>query len=1015
MTALGPISAALEAELGKRVQQNGIVIWLDRDGHYSPLVDQLQSLRAEGSLPYAVHGFRGSHLALMLDLDAVAAGSDPPRLLIHLPGFTEDTVTQTPVLGLYRSGTRFRKALGTLIREAAAGQVPGEAIEAFVSTEPETLAMADAWLQAQLQADGGGLYEQVRSTPVVEVVEQLLSDGPLCRQLTSADARDQFLRAMEATLGLPRNWHRPAPQDTTECSDSGDLGDAISNAVMSALAQANISQATWESGRPATRQQRDDLAFILTSWALVVEYVHDLKRAPKGAAAEAAKAVPARLVSTCRELANHLRARHTAFYQRTADEAELLLSEERQLAKAEDLGRIDTFRFEESTVLEAALDALQQRQFRSAAQWAAQRLSSDGKQQSDSFWLQQDPARHETWQLIAAAARLGEAIHHAGDLPRNLPSLQQAVDRYVERGAAVDQAHRLLEQRRLTALAPQIPAFERLLVELDGLRQLWRQWADRWAIAFNALCKEHGFLPEPGLQQRQLFHEEVEPLLRQAQNRESQRCAVFLVDALRYEMAIELFQQLQDTPASTVQLKARLAELPTVTEVGMNVLAPVVSQGRLSPSLSSSDGGAIQGFRAGEFLVKNPDTRLRAMQARTAGGTCLKLSLEEVTSLKADTLKKKVEQSRLLMVHSREIDDAGEKGVGLDVFDRVLQSLRAAWQRLRTAGVRNFVITSDHGFLLNEGAPPAVRRHGNRNTPSRRHVFRPHAANHDGEVRVALADLGYQGVEGQLMMPEDTAVFDTGRHDMRFVHGGNSLQERLIPVLTLQHRVATGGSSQQFQIEAQQRQGVAGLHCLEIQVKTVEQLALAFGSRNRIELALKCPDDPDLQVELAQARGAAQLNGSVIQAPVGEFFELFFRLSGSSQDKVRVEVFHPSATDQVAPCIPDARFLVSALSTAPQRPSEVPAPDPLPSSATTPESPMPQWLEDLSEDGKIRQLFAHLAAHGAITEPEVAAMLGSPRAARRFALQVDALASRAPFSVRVLVVGEVKRYVKEQS
>ena len=504
-------------------------------------------------------------------------------------------------------------------------------------------------------------------------------------------------------------------------------------------------------------------------------------------------------------------------------------------------------------------------------------------------------------------------------------------------------------------------------------------------------------------------------MLRQAQNRETQRCAVFLVDALRYEMAIELFQQLQDTPASTVQLKARLAELPTVTEVGMNVLAPVVSQGRLSPSLSSSDGGSIQGFRAGEFLVNNPDTRLRAMQARTAGGPCLKLSLEEVTSLKADTLKKKVEQSRLLMVHSREIDDAGEKGVGLDVFDRVLQSLRAAWQRLRTAGVRNFVITSDHGFLLNEGAPPSVRRHGNRNTPSRRHVFRPHAANHDGEVRVALADLGYQGVEGQLMMPEDTAVFDTGRHDMRFVHGGNSLQERLIPVLTLQHRVATGGSSQQFQIEAQQRQGVAGLHCLEIQVKTVEQLALAFGSRNRIELSLKCPDDPDLQVELAQARGAAQLNGSVIQAPVGESFELFFRLSGSSQEKVRVEVFHPSATDEVAPCIPDARFLVSALSTAPQRPSEVATPDPQPAPATTPEGAMPQWLEDLSEDGKIRQLFAHLAAHGAITEPEVAAMLGSPRAARRFALQVDELASRAPFSVRVQVVGEVKRYVKEQS
>ena len=136
------------------------------------------------------------------------------------------------------------------------------------------------------------------------------SDGPLCRQINSADARDQFLRAMEATLGLPGNWHRPAPQTHPGSDDSDDLGAAISNAVMSALAQVNVSQGTWESGRPASRQQRDDLAFILTSWALVVEYVHDLKRPPRGAAAEAAKAVPARLVATCRELAIHLRARH---------------------------------------------------------------------------------------------------------------------------------------------------------------------------------------------------------------------------------------------------------------------------------------------------------------------------------------------------------------------------------------------------------------------------------------------------------------------------------------------------------------------------------------------------------------------------------------------------------------------------------------------------------------------------------------------------------------------------------
>ena len=71
MSTLGPLSTALEAQLRKQVQQNGIVVLLDRDCHYTDLVDRLRSLRAEEQLPYAVHGFRGSQLALMFDLAAV--------------------------------------------------------------------------------------------------------------------------------------------------------------------------------------------------------------------------------------------------------------------------------------------------------------------------------------------------------------------------------------------------------------------------------------------------------------------------------------------------------------------------------------------------------------------------------------------------------------------------------------------------------------------------------------------------------------------------------------------------------------------------------------------------------------------------------------------------------------------------------------------------------------------------------------------------------------------------------
>lgn len=973
MSELGPISTALEADLRSKVQQNGIVVWLDRDGTYTHFVDQFQQARAERKLPYAVHAFRGSQLALMLELESVATASDPPPLLIHLPGFTEDTVKTTPLLGLYRAGTRYRKALDTLIREAAAGTVPPEQINRYLETHPTSLDAADAWLLSEQTSDGNTFETSLRSLSPAGLLDDLLSKGPIARQLTSPNAFGSVQQAMAAAIGLPSGWPH--------------LSESLSTAQLSV----------------------EELAFALSSWAFAVEYVDDLKRPPVGDRLQTAVNLPSKVISSCRDVAAHLRERHAPFYQRTADETEDLLAEEKQIARAEDLGKIDTFRFEEEKVLRAALDALASKDFQQAQFWAAQRLveaQANGSRRPVSFWLQQDPSREFSWQLVDAAARLGMAITASGSLD-HASNLQGAITAYEQRGAAVDQAHRHLEQRRLAVLFPQLPEFDRLLKELDSLRGLWRQWADAWALAFNQICRSQGFLPPPTLQQRTLFQDDVLPF-----TKENGKTALFMVDALRYEMAAELFQQLENTPSSTVQLKARLAELPTVTEVGMNVLAPVVSSGRLMPALSSNDGGSIQGFSTGEFRVNNPETRQRAMHERVGGGTCPWLRLDEVMTSSSETLKRKIANARLVVVHSREIDDAGEKGVGLDVFDRVLQTLKGAWQRLRSAGVRRFVITADHGFLLNEGSPPAVRVHGGKLFPSRRHVFRPHEANHDGEVRVSLSDLNYQGVDAQLMMPEDTAVFDTGKRDHRFVHGGNSLQERVIPVLTLVHRSPAGGSSQHFKVLATAEDGVAGLHCLKIQVVAAAQLALEFGSSRRVALALRIPDHPELQVELAQARGSAQLSGSVVQATVGESFELFFRLTGPSDEKVRVEVFHFSATDEVAPCIPESRFAVSALSVGAVRATPGPVPTEPEKTLTAPED-APAWLLELPEGSGIRQFFAHLAAHGAITDPEVAAMLGSPRAARRFALQVDELAKQAPFAIRIDVVAGVKRYVKE--
>ena len=412
-----------------------------------------------------------------------------------------------------------------------------------------------------------------------------------------------------------------------------------------------------------------------------------------------------------------------------------------------------------------------------------------------------------------------------------------------------------------------------------------------------------------------------------------------------------------------------------------------------------------------DFYQRSADETeaLLAEEAENAGAedlgdtdTCPWLTLEEVLGRDRASLKKAVAQARLVVVHSQEIDNAGEKGAGPAIFEHVMQKLRAAWRLLRDAGVGRFVITADHGFLLLDDSSAPAQSHGRKIDPKRRHVFSTRAADHSGEVRVPLANLGYEGVEGHLMFPETTAVFDTGKRSMSFVHGGNSLQERVIPVLTLVHRSPAGGSALSYGIEAEAQEGMGGMHALSARVSMIAQGALSFGGQREVELGLSVVDTPGVQVELCQTRGKARLMGGTIYATVDERFELFFRLTGNTDARVLVELNHPSAVVDVSPCVLDARFAVSATHTASQPPAM----------AASPQSEGRNWLDDLPEGG-VRKLFEHLAAHGAVTEAEAVAMLGNQRALRRFAIRFEEYAVKAPFSVRIDVVAGVKRYVRE--
>ena len=211
----GPVSDAIEHEILGELRRQGIVIWLDKDASYTRFVDDLAAKQARGEFPFPVVGFRGSFLELLFELEDFGSGLDKQPLLVHMPGFTEQSIRATPVLELYEPGVRFRKGLDTLIREAATARVAPAEVESFVAKLP-SLEEADAWLTSASTQSSSSL-----AATLDEFGPRMLAEGlarpALLASRVSAPEEVEILRGYAHKLtGMDAAWATfyPDPEST---------------------------------------------------------------------------------------------------------------------------------------------------------------------------------------------------------------------------------------------------------------------------------------------------------------------------------------------------------------------------------------------------------------------------------------------------------------------------------------------------------------------------------------------------------------------------------------------------------------------------------------------------------------------------------------------------------------------------------------------------------------------------------------------------------------------------------
>jgi hypothetical protein len=316
---------------------------------------------------------------------------------------------------------------------------------------------------------------------------------------------------------------------------------------------------------------------------------------------------------------------------------------------------------------------------------------------------------------------------------------------------------------------------------ITKVRQVYTATVEECTELFANAMVTDDFKIENYLSQDNIYCRYVDPLLSK-----NMKVAYFLVDALRFEMGKEFIEGLTDE--FQVELLPCIAKLPTVTPIGMAALMPTAEKGL---ELQESTGGKMS-ISLGSSILKDRPSRVKYF-GESVGKKIASFRLNELIK-PSKRVVAAIQEAVVILVTSQEIDrwaeEAEDEQEARVFMQEVLDKLRKAIRRLASLDVKDFVVTADHGHLFGETIEGGMKMDppGGK-TMELHHRFWVGKGGKagDGFMRVSTAQLGLKG-DLEMAFPRSLACFKVKGSSTAYLHGDISLQEMIIPVITLKSK-----------------------------------------------------------------------------------------------------------------------------------------------------------------------------------------------------------------------------------
>jgi len=355
----------------------------------------------------------------------------------------------------------------------------------------------------------------------------------------------------------------------------------------------------------------------------------------------------------------------------------------------------------------------------------------------------------------------------------------------------LDTYHRHMESRKYNfefTPTEDLHALEKLITRAE---QRYTEVGSELAKQFIARFQKATHPIKGLLQQRDTFEKHVKPLLGEG------KVAYVWVDALRFEMARELCQLLQDD--FKLEVQPAIGMIPTITEIGMAALLPKADE---SARVVAVGGGKLAVEISGK-VIKDRKDRV-AFLKENAGAAVFDAKLDDLLPKPTKKVRDGIQASELILITSQEIDELGEADNVAQArlqIDGVLSHLRRGVRVLADHGIKTIVLVADHGHLFADeiGDDMKIEAPRGKVEDLHRRVWIGVGGNSEPSyLRTSLTSLGVDS-EFDIATPWTFAVFKSKGGARAYFHGGLSPQELIVPVVVMHSTVKSSPTSSGIQ------------------------------------------------------------------------------------------------------------------------------------------------------------------------------------------------------------------------